>query len=623
MRRDDRPVSASARPDLGGVATWAGRRLQAALFGAPSLSMGLTGDGRIALAADALLAATGLSAGDLLGRPWEELLVDDLERDGARQRLLDALDSGVDPATVEVRLCCGDGAPLVVEWTLTARRAASGRVTAIACLGIDVTRRVLAEQERDELSTIAGMAGDLVAIAGHHARHDRLTGLLNQAAFEDAVTTALREAADADRRVALLLVNIDRFSGLCDTLGYGEANSVLQLVGERLVNAMGAGAVVARWGGDEFAVLLPQIGSHVAAERAADLAVAVLRHPIGVAGHEVRITVSVGLAVFPAYGDTPGSLIANAGLAMRDARAHGGDAASKYRSALGLRAFERLRVEHQLHHALSRGQISMHYQPVVSLSSGRVVSVEALMRWDHPGLGSVPPSTFIPLAEETGMIRQLGLFALRSAAAQHHEWRRRGLGELRMSVNVSARQLLDPDLPGQVIEALEENTIPAGELELEITESAAMNDADAIIGVLRRLAGMGATIALDDFGTGYSSLHHLSRFPIHAIKIDRSFTGALQDESGGALALSLISLAQRLHVRVVAEGVETLAQLERLRAGGCDDAQGHLFSAAVAPDEAADLLGRRWPTVISARRARANGGSWPPLQAGIRPSVIG
>ena len=591
--------------DVAAAAAWVRRRLDGALLGAPTLSMGLTGDGRIACLDGALADAVGVSETAVLSLPWEEVLVDELERDAARLQLLDAVHSGAGPSRLEAALRTVDHEPLVVEWTLSAERTGSGEVTAIACLGIDVTRRALAERERDELAGIAAMAGDMVAIAAHHARHDRLTTLLNQAAFEDAVTTAMRDAAAAEARLALLLVNVDRFSGLCDSLGYGEANGVLQLIAGRLVNAMGAGAVLARWGGDEFAVLLPQIGSHVAADRAADLAVAVLRHPIGLAGHEVRITVSVGLAVYPAYGDTPGALIANAGLALRDAKAHGGDGASKYRAALGLRAFERLRVEHQLHHALSRGQVSMQYQPVVSLADGRVVSVEALMRWEHPSLGVVPPSTFIPLAEESGMIRQLGLFALRSAAAQHREWRRRGLDGVRMSVNVSARQLLDPALIGQVAEVMDENSINPGDLELEITESAAMGDAESIIGVLDRLAAMGATIALDDFGTGYSSLHHLSRFPIHAIKIDRSFTAGLQDEGGGALAMSLISLAQHLGVRVVAEGVETLAQLERLRAGGCDDVQGNLFCGAVAPDEAAEILGRRWPTVLSAGRGRS------------------
>ena len=599
MRSEARLGLVSARPESAQPAAWARRRLRAARLGAPGLDMGLDAAMRIVVAGAALLEATGMAAEELLDRPWQEALVDGLEQETAVERFRTALAAGDGAAPVEVSLRGAGGAPLVVEWTLSARRGPGGEVTAVACLGTDVTRRVLAERERDELAGIAGMAGDLVAIAAHHARHDRLTGLLNQAAFEDAVSSALREAAGTERRIALLLVNVDRFSGLNDSLGFGEANNVLQLVGERLANAMGAGAVVARWGGDEFAVLLPQVGSHVAAERAADLAAAVLRHPIGIAGHEVRITVSVGLAVYPAYGDTPGALIANAGLAMRDAKTRGGDTATKYRSALGLRAFERLRVEQQLHHALSRGQVLMHYQPVVSLATGRVVSVEALMRWEHPALGSVPPATFIPLAEDTGMIRPLGLFALRSAAAQLREWRRRGLGGLRMSVNVSARQLIDPELVGQVGEVIEENGIPDGGLELEITESAAMSDAEAIIGVLDTLAGMGATIALDDFGTGYSSLHHLARFPIHAIKIDRSFTAALQDDSGGALAMSLISLAQHLHVRVVAEGVETLVQLERLRAGGCDDVQGHLFSAAVRPEDATEILGRRWPTGLS------------------------
>jgi diguanylate cyclase (GGDEF)-like protein len=420
----------------------------------------------------------------------------------------------------------------------------------------------------------------------HQALHDQLTGLPNRVLLRDRCERALALTRPEGRRVGLLVMDLDGFKEVNDALGHAYGDRLLELVGARLVRVIKPGETVARLGGDEFAVLLPDLVAPAEAEWRADELLRALEPPCELLGLRLDVRGSIGLAVHPDHGDDVDELLSRADLAMYAAK-ETGTGREVYDARRDVASAERLTLMGDLRRGLRGDELLLHYHPKVELATGRVAGVEALVRWRHPERGIVPPLDFVPYAEQTGLIAPLTDRVLELALSQCAAWRAEGL-ELRVAVNVSARNLLDGQLPGTVERLLRRTGVPPGWLELEITESAVMTDPVRAEGVLQSLAGLGVGLSIDDFGTGYSSLAYLSRLPVDEMKIDRAFVARIE-EDGRDLAIveSSIALARRLGMRAVAEGVESEGMRRRLIAAGCDLAQGFFFAKPLA---AADLV---------------------------------
>jgi diguanylate cyclase (GGDEF)-like protein/PAS domain S-box-containing protein len=412
----------------------------------------------------------------------------------------------------------------------------------------------------------------------HQAFHDSLTGLANQALFRDRVEHALARSARQGTRTAVLFLDLDNFKRVNDSLGHTAGDDLLASVAERLRACVSLSDTAARLGGDEFAVLLEDLDDEAEATDIAERVTDALRQPFGRGvDREVFVSASVGVA-FPSPGATTDQLLSEADLAMYTAKRRGKGRAETYRADMHEDIADRLELEADLRRALERKELVPHFQPIVSLPSERITGVEALVRWSHPVRGDLPPDSFIPLAEETGLVVELGRQMLLDSCLQAAAWG----GRLSVSVNVSPRQLADDSLLGDVRDALTASGLDPASLVLEITETAMMQDADTTIERLAALKALGVRLAIDDFGTGYSSLSYLQRFPVDLLKIDRSFVETLASSDGGAddgsLAATIVSLARTLRLAAVAEGVETSAQADALAELGCELAQGYLFA---------------------------------------------
>ena len=425
----------------------------------------------------------------------------------------------------------------------------------------------------------------------HEALHDPLTGLPNRRLFLDRLAaTAERGRRRGGGAFSVLFLDLDRFKLVNDSLGHPVGDRLLCAVAERLRGCVGPADTVARLGGDEFALLLDGAGAEAAARTAADVARA-LAPAVALDGYEVHATASIGIA--PGPGDGPEALLRAADAAMYRARAGGPGRWEVFDGAMHARALARLRMETDLRRALERDEVTAHYQPIVSLETGRVVGVEALARWRHPERGWVAPGEFVPPAEETGLILGLGRGVLARACRDLRAWTDAvpGADALGVSVNLSVRQLAQADLVEQVRAAVEAAGVDAARLRLEVTESVLVEHPEAAAATLTRLKGLGVRIWMDDFGTGYSSLAVLHRLPLDGLKVDRSFVAAMAtDGRAGRVVASVLALARSLGLEVVAEGIERADQLAGLRALGCDHGQGFLFSPAVPPDSLAPLL---------------------------------
>ncbi len=419
----------------------------------------------------------------------------------------------------------------------------------------------------------------------HLAYHDVITGLPNRAQFEERLRVDLAQARRSRQKVAVMFLDLDRFKAVNDTVGHAAGDQLLQQVAGEFAETIREGDTVARVGGDEFTFILPGI------ERAEDAAVVAerilgrIRQVRTVTGYEFHITTSIGISVFPKDASDADGLMRNADTAMYRAKERGRDNYQLFTPAMKASLMETLAMENDLAHALEREELVLLYQPVVDLSSGRIVGAEALLRWQHPKRRLVQPDEFIPLAEETGLIVPIGEWVLRTACAQAQRWDDEDLGELWVSVNVSARQVEQPGLVAAVARALAEGGLPAANLHLELTEGAVMRQMEPVVSTLSQLRAMGVRICVDDFGTGYSSLGYLKRFPIDTIKIDRSFVhDVTTDQNDAAIVTTVVTMARGLNLRVIAEGVETEAQLGFLREIECDEFQGFLVSPPVPAD---------------------------------------
>jgi len=413
----------------------------------------------------------------------------------------------------------------------------------------------------------------------HMAQHDPLTGLPNRLALHMRLAQALPDARRHGWKVALMFIDLDRFKVINDTLGHQVGDELLREVASRLAATVRETDIVARLGGDEFVVLLPDIGHVTDAAIVAGKIIGTLSTAITVDQHELHTSPSIGISIFPVDGSDGDTILKNADTAMYHAKAAGRNNYQFFAEEMNRSATERLGIENKLRQAVSRNEFALVFQPQFGASSGKPTGVEALLRWHHPSDGTIAPDRFIPIAEETGLIVPIGEWVLLNACREMRRWIDRGLPPLRMAVNVSARQLRRRDFCEMVAGALAESGLPAELLELEITESAVMENPQEAVGILEILGRMGVTLAIDDFGTGYSSLAYLKLFHIDHLKIDRSFVRDIEhDLNDRAIAMGTIALAHSLGLRVIAEGVETSDQLGLLASNGCDEVQGYLFS---------------------------------------------
>jgi diguanylate cyclase (GGDEF)-like protein len=425
------------------------------------------------------------------------------------------------------------------------------------------------------------------------ASHDELTGLLNRAALQHELARAIRRSNRHQRQFAVMFVDLDRFKHINDTLGHGVGDEMIKICGARLTTLLRDTDVVARFGGDEFVLLLENLSGPNDAEVLAEKVLTCCAEPFVIEGRELHVSASVGVSIYPENGADAEALLKNADTAMYRAKERGRNTYRLYAAKMNAQSTEQLMLESALRHALERGELEMYYQPKMNLQTQRIVGVEALMRWHHPVLGMIPPMQFIPIAEEIGLIVSMGKWALERACADSRSWQKFGLPEVLMSVNLSPRQFESSTLIADIRAVLEASGLEPSLLELEITEGAVMANPEHAAKLLRTIRDMGVSLAIDDFGTGYSSLSYLKHFPLSTVKIDRSFINDLsQDPDARALIDGIITLAHGLRMKVVAEGIETIAQLDYLRSHGCDEAQGYWLCKPVPADEARDFMAR-------------------------------
>ncbi|TQK10708.1 bifunctional diguanylate cyclase/phosphodiesterase [Herbaspirillum sp. SJZ107] len=431
----------------------------------------------------------------------------------------------------------------------------------------------------------------------HLAYYQELTGLPNRTLFGRLVEQALTVTQRNDAIACVLYIDLNRFKLINGTLGRRVGDELLRRVAERFRGVLRDEDVVAHLSGDEFAVGLFDIRQHFEATTVARKLQACLAAPLKVGEHELRVGASVGIAVYPQDGQDAETLLRMADIAMQRAKEKADNpdrSVAFYRMDMNEGMQQRMQIESGLRHALGHGELVLHYQPKFEIGSSRLVGAEALVRWRHPQRGMVPPGDFIPLAESTGLIVQLGEWVLERACAQAAVWQGAGLPPFRLAVNVSAREFT-ASLPGRVADTLARYRLDPSWLELEITESTLMHDIDDVIAIMDRINALGVALSLDDFGTGYSSLSYLKRFPINTLKIDRSFTNGLPaDTSDCAIASTIISMGRRLGHRVIAEGVETLEQLAFLSEAGCDEVQGYLYAKPLPAYEFETGLRENW-----------------------------
>ncbi len=423
------------------------------------------------------------------------------------------------------------------------------------------------------------------------AHFDSLTDLPNRVQFIERLEQTMADADRNERLVGVAFLDLDRFKYINDSLGHGKGDILLREVAIRLNGAVRRGDTVARLSGDEFALVLADMGHVDDAIHVAQKILDVFRQPFLVAGHELFVTASMGITLYPFDDRGAQDLLRNADVAMYRAKESGKNNFQFYIAEMTAKATERLSLENDLRSALDRGELSLHYQPIADGKSGRVVGMEALLRWKHPVRGMISPAQFIPLAEETGFIIPIGEWVLRTACLQCRAWQKLGLSSLYVAVNLSARQFHQKDLPASIYQILQETGLSPGSLGLEITEGLVMQQAESSINTLRELKAMDMRISIDDFGTGYSSLSYLKRFPIDVLKIDQSFVRDIPgDADDAAIAITIITMAHSLGLKVVAEGVETKEQLNFMREHGCDAMQGYFLSKPLPAEQFESFL---------------------------------
>ncbi len=553
----------------------------------------------------------GYDEGELGGRSTRVFYADDGEfADSGLRAYADLEHSGAHVG--EFRARRRDGSPL---WVRAAGRTVAGRGDAAGSVWIfeDISERRQAQEAllraRGEREMRDGEGGVELADADallqgeifermqveqriwHLAHHDGLTGLPKRALLLDRLEQALVQADRKVHKVAVIFLDIDRFKSINDTLGHAVGDELLKQVAERLRGAVRAADTVTRLGGDEFIVMLGEIQFAEDALSVAEKIVAALKPSVTAAGHELRVTLSLGIALYPDDGRDIYTLLQNADTAMYHAKAAGRNSFQFFGAEMNARASDRFDLEQRLRAAVHGGRLQLHYQPLIDIRRGEVTGFEALLRWDDPQRGVVPPGEFMPLAEDSGLILPIGEWALRQALRQNSQWQSEGWPALPVAVNLSPRQFRQQGLVDMVRRLLDETGQPARLLEIEITEATLLHDAAEALGKLRELDAMGVRLALDGFGSGYSSLAQLKRFPLRKLKGDRSFIDEISRDGGDVeIVAAIIDLARRLGLDAIAEGVESEDQVDRLMGLGCNAFQGYYWSHPLPPERVDELF---------------------------------
>jgi diguanylate cyclase (GGDEF)-like protein/PAS domain S-box-containing protein len=473
------------------------------------------------------------------------------------------------PYTMEYRIRTAQGVEKWIWERGVGVQGEQGEVVALEGFVSDITERKLSEQRMTQL-----------------AQFDTPTGLPNRILLHDRLAQSLTQARRHDRKVGMLFVDLDRFKLVNDTLGHYAGDLMIAEVGRRLTRCVRAGDTVGRISGDEFAVVLADLAHADDAAVVAQKLLVALAEPYHLAGSEAFATASIGIAVYPGDGDDAEDLLRNADMAMYRVKESTRNAYCFFTAEMNLRSAEKMQLNNDLRHAIERNEFVLHYQPKVELGNGALTGFEALLRWNHPTRGLVPPGQFVPALEESGLIVPVGEWVLREACAQIGRWQRAGLRPVPVAVNLSAKQFRRRDLDEVVSKALAEAGVAPALLELEITESCLMEDPDQAVRLLHDLRDAGVRISVDDFGTGYSSLSYLTRLPLSALKIDRSFVrDAATNPEAASIVRAVIDMAHNLRFTVVAEGVETPQQVAFLRQHACDQAQGYHFGRPASAEQ--------------------------------------
>lgn len=516
----------------------------------------------------------GYSKAEAMGRHAMELLPENAQPDAVLAWA--SLLSGSDGARNTNENCTKDGRIIYCDWYNTQLIDSDGRVIGVASLAQDATEQKIASER-----------------LGYLAYFDDLTGLPNRALFKDRLAQAVLEADRNTHQVGVMILDIDHFKDVNDTLGHEAGNLLLQAAAMRLQGCFRSMDTVARFAADEFAVMLAQVAHVDDVTRVAQHVIDRFKEPIDILGSELFVTFSMGITLYPADDADVDTMLRNASSALYSAKAVGSNSYQFYSAAMTERAARNLALQTGLRRALEKRELLLHYQPQIECASGRIIGVEALARWQHPDKGMVSPAQFIPVAEETGLIVPIGEWVLRTACRQAKAWQEQGIPPMRMAVNLSARQFKDPRFARRVLEILDETGLDARYLELEITESTLMDGLDSVNAMLQNFKRAGILISLDDFGTGYSSLSYLKRFPIDKLKIDQSFVrDVLTDPDDASLIRAVIAMARALRLTVIAEGVETQGQCDFLRALGCDELQGYHIARPMPAEQVLDFFMR-------------------------------
>ena len=539
-------------------------------------------DGRILDCNDACARIFGYkSREDLLAQGAFDVYFDP----ALRQTLLERLKKEGAITNLEVRLRRSDGTPVWVLENMTLINDEDGNATCLEGTLFDITDRKIAEQKIE-----------------YHAYHDELTGLPNRVLFKDRLTIALGQARRFRRCIAVMFLDLDQFKFVNDTLGHSAGDQLLWGVGERLSNAVREQDTVARLGGDEFTLLLSELSGEDDAVIIAQKILQTIAQPFVLEGQELFLTTSIGIALYPSDGDDAETLLKNADSAMYQAKERGRNTYQLCTPEMNRRAMERMTVQKSLRRAFEREDFEVHYQPIVKLATGDLIGMEALVRWHHPDKGLVDAKEFIEIAEEMRLLLGIGEWVLQTACRQVRSWQELSLQPITVSVNLSTRQFHQRDILRTVERVLLSTGLDPRMLALEISESTAMSNVDLTLEAVRQARDIGVRVWMDDLGTGQSSLKHLKRFGLDRVKIDQSFVRDIpSDASDGAIVSAVIAMGHALGLKVIAEGVESQAQLEFLRAQECEEIQGHFVSRPLPPLEMQELLRRAEPNVVGRR----------------------
>ncbi len=515
---------------------------------------------------------TGANPAELTGKAIHELVhPDDFLEAASLQR---AILEHANTCTVAYRLRRTTGDPIWVEATVHLMRSSDGMPAGYAGSWHDIT-----ERRRIELAY------------EHQAYHDALTGLPNRRLFEDRLTIAVAQAERTRTQLALLYLDVDRLNRINDTLGHALGDEVLRTIVHRVSASVRSSDTFARLGGDEFILLVTNLRHAEDTVRIAQMLVDRIREPLVVKQHELFVTASIGIAIFPQDGGESSSLLASADAATHTCKRLGGNGWHLHNSAINERGVNRLALEMELHRALDRAEFAIRYQPLLEVAEQRITGVEALVRWQHPERGELLPGTFLEAAEETGLIIGIGELTVQSACAQARAWLSAGWENASVSINLSARQFEHPKLLEMIDHAVREHRLPPGVLHFEITEQTALRDIRRSVELIGELRQRGIGVAIDDFGIGYSSLAYLKELPVSALKIDKTFLSGIPGPTDSAIVAAVIAMGHALGLTVIAEGVETAEQMAFLRESRCDACQGFLFSRPTTADEITRLRG--------------------------------